>query len=318
MDEALQLGVGRAGPEPGLDPRRLALDRDLAVARLEDGAGRRLFRCEYHPSSLCRCARPSIVSPDDMILSTHERTGPATRPPAAAWVPAVPAGEPASGSGIDDVPPEVTAQHAGQVTLHDRGHVGHRDRLPPVSADSVVTPACCMLHGTMRSYQERSQSAFSASPCMVTPWPTCAPIAPTLRSGWPASPRTQAPLRPATRSALPPLELRAGPDHRFLEGAHVGHHVQGSAQLDDRIAGQLPGAVPGDLAAAVHVDNRRARIAERPVGCEAAVRLPAVYTGSCSSSRQLSGTWSATRRAWIRRCRSQPSWYSTREAPRQR
>ena len=44
---------------------------------------------------------------------------------------------------------------------------------------------------------------------------------------------------------------------------------------------------------------------------DTAVRLPAVYTGSCSSSRQLSGTSSATRRACTRRCRSQASRYST-------
>ena len=53
----------------------------------------------------------------------------------------------------------------------------------PVSADSVVVPASRMPHGTMRSYQDRSQSAFSAKPCMVAPRATRAPIAPTLRSG---------------------------------------------------------------------------------------------------------------------------------------
>jgi len=74
----------------------------------------------------------------------------------------------------------------------------------PVWADSVVVPASRMPHGTMRSYQDRSQSAFSANPCMVTPRATRAPIAPTLRSGWFSSPGTQAPLRPATRPVLTP------------------------------------------------------------------------------------------------------------------
>jgi hypothetical protein len=37
-------------------------------------------------------------------------------------------------------------------------------------------------------------------------------------------------------------------------------------ELDDRVPGQLPGTVPSDLAAAIHVDDRRPRIAERPVG----------------------------------------------------
>jgi hypothetical protein len=65
----------------------------------------------------------------------------------------------------------------------------------------VVTPASRMPHGTMRSYQDKSQSQFRASPCIVTPRATRAPIAPTLRSG---SPGTQAPLRPATRTAVTP------------------------------------------------------------------------------------------------------------------
>ena len=61
-------------------------------------------------------------------------------------------------------------------------------------------------------------------------------------------------------------ELGARPDHGLLQRAHVGDHVQRLAELDDRVSGQLPGTVPGDLAAAVHVDDRRSRIAERPVG----------------------------------------------------
>jgi len=74
----------------------------------------------------------------------------------------------------------------------------------PVSADSVVVPASPMPHGTMRSYQDRSQFAFSAKPCMVAPRATRAPIAPTLRSGRVSSPGTQAPLRPGTRPVLTP------------------------------------------------------------------------------------------------------------------
>src|SRR5438552_1886901 len=60
-------------------------------------------------------------------------------------------------------------------------------------------------------------------------------------------------------------ELRARPDHGLFQRAHVGHDIQRLAELDDRIPGQLPRAVPGDLAAAVHVDDRRSRIAEWPV-----------------------------------------------------
>ena len=74
----------------------------------------------------------------------------------------------------------------------------------PVSADSVVVPASLMPHGTIRSYQDRSQSAFRANPCMVTPRATRAPIAPTFRSGRVSSPGTQVPLRPGTRPVLTP------------------------------------------------------------------------------------------------------------------
>ena len=59
----------------------------------------------------------------------------------------------------------------------------------------------------MRSNQDRSLSQFSASPCMVTPFATRAPIAPTFRlgrSGLPGSPRIHVPDRPATLVAATP------------------------------------------------------------------------------------------------------------------
>ena len=58
-------------------------------------------------------------------------------------------------------------------------------------------------------------------------------------------------------------------------------------QPDDRVADQLAGAVEGDLAAAVDVDDRRA--AGRPAARAGSVRLPAVKTGGCSSSSTVSG-----------------------------
>src|SRR5204863_2399232 len=45
--QVLQLGVFRAGPHPGLDPRRLALDGRLAVAGLQ-AAQPAALRCAYH------------------------------------------------------------------------------------------------------------------------------------------------------------------------------------------------------------------------------------------------------------------------------
>src|SRR5262249_20261302 len=46
-DQLLQLGVLRAHPQPGLDPGRLALDRNLAVARL-DPQQPPFSWCQYH------------------------------------------------------------------------------------------------------------------------------------------------------------------------------------------------------------------------------------------------------------------------------
>ena len=72
----------------------------------------------------------------------------------------------------------------------------------PASAVSVVTPASLIPQGTIRPNHDRSQSQFSAKPCMVVPRATRAPIAPTLRSG--PLPVTQAPLRPSIRCAVTP------------------------------------------------------------------------------------------------------------------
>jgi hypothetical protein len=44
----------------------------------------------------------------------------------------------------------------------------------------------------------------------------------------------------------------------FLDAADVLHHVYRVRQLDDGIADQLSGAVPGDLAASVDVHHRGA------------------------------------------------------------
>ena len=49
---------------------------------------------------------------------------------------------------------------------------------------------------------------------------------------------------------------RGDVDHQLLEPAHVLDHVDRLGQTHDRVAGELPGAVPGDLAAAVDVDDR--------------------------------------------------------------
>ena len=76
-DQGLQLGVSRPGPQPGLDPRRLTLDRDLAVAGLQTEHPPAL-RCQYHPSRVCCRGGDSITySPQrkSMIFPTMNDPG---------------------------------------------------------------------------------------------------------------------------------------------------------------------------------------------------------------------------------------------------
>src|SRR5665811_394623 len=74
----------------------------------------------------------------------------------------------------------------------------------PSSLRSDVTSASGMPHGTMRPNWSRSESQFSAKPCIVTPLATRTPIAATLRSRRTSSAGNHTPLRPATRIAPRP------------------------------------------------------------------------------------------------------------------
>ena len=47
-----------------------------------------------------------------------------------AWGPSIVGPGACQRSGVEDVSPGREAEHAGQVALHDRGQVGHGDRLP--------------------------------------------------------------------------------------------------------------------------------------------------------------------------------------------
>ena len=76
----------------------------------------------------------------------------------------------------------------------------------------------------MRSYQDRSQSQFSAKPCMVTPLATRMPRAAILRSGRRGCPRARraaAAVDPARLYA----ELCANADHRLFDQANVADDV---------------------------------------------------------------------------------------------
>ena len=162
--------------------------------------------------------------------------------------------------------PAAVAEHLGQLPLHDRCRLGDGDaaaRFGRQRADSGIADAAgddAVIPGQVAVAVQR-ESVHGDAP------------------GHPSADRAQLAVRPRRRVAQHPRaaatchprgghpEFGARPDERFLERAHVGHHVKRLAELDDRVAGQLPGPVPGDLAAAVHVDHRGARVAERPVRC---------------------------------------------------
>ena len=73
--------------------------------------------------------------------------------------------------------------------------------------------------------------------------------------------RRRAPTPRSGRRRVPVARPEAGAhrDQRFLKAPNEFHHVERLGQADDRIADQLAGAVPGDLAAAVGVDDGGAR-----------------------------------------------------------
>ena len=85
----------------------------------------------------------------------------------------------------------------------------------------------------------------------------------------PASGPCRAAGHPDAAAAVDPRghhpEVGAGPDQGLLQGPDVGNDIDRVAESDDRVADQLAGTMPGDLAAPVDVDHRRARIAGRAV-----------------------------------------------------
>ncbi len=131
----------------------------------------------------------------------------------------------------------------------------------PSSADSDVTPASTMPHGHDRA--ERAEVGVAVEREAVhghaagDPYAdrgdlALGPAGTARRVG--RHPHPAAALDPAGRDA----ECVAHVDECRLEPAHVGDHVDRVGQGDDRIADQLTGPVPGDLAAAVDVDDRSA------------------------------------------------------------
>ena len=124
------------------------------------------------------------------------------------------------------------------------------------SADSEVRLASRIPHGTIRSNHDRSQSQLRAKPCIVTPRDANADgrdLA-VLHVIAAADPHPTAPRHPLRLES----HLSADVDEHLLHPAHIGDHVDRVLQRDDRVADQLSGTVPGDLAAPVHVDYGRA------------------------------------------------------------
>ena len=75
---------------------------------------------------------------------------------------------------------------------------------------------------------------------------------PVLRRGGAGHPHAGAPVD-AARGGHSGLADHL--DECFFDAAHIIHHVDGVRQLDDGVCHQLAGAVPGDAAAPVHVDD---------------------------------------------------------------
>ena len=119
-----------------------------------------------------------------------------------------------------------------------------------------------MPQGTNRSYQPRSTSQLRAKPCIVMPRLTRMPRAAILRSGPRSSARSQTPLRPGHAGGRD-TEVAAHADQRLLDAAYVVDDLDVVGQRDDRVADELAGAVEGDLAAAVDVDDVGAARVER-------------------------------------------------------
>ena len=133
---------------------------------------------------------------------------------------------------------------------------------------------------------------------MVTPRLTRMPRAATLRSG-PRSVGAQPHAAAAGHAGGLDAEVAAHRDQGLLDAAHVVDDLDVVGQPHDRVADQLAGAVEGDLAAAVDVDDlgaagveraarggrcacRRCRRAGARAAAPSAAALPAT-TSACTS-----------------------------------
>src|SRR5271156_495135 len=154
-DQLLQLGVFRAHPQPGPDPRRLSLDRGFRVA---------YFQTQKFPT-----------------FGDNGHDVDATR---AALCCRLTASRPSRASQTASATADRTSSTPTRC---------------PSSAESDVTPASLIPHGTIVSNAPRSQSQLSANPCSVVARDTRTPMAATLRAGRPPPAGTHTPERPSMR-----------------------------------------------------------------------------------------------------------------------
>ena len=140
-----------------------------------------------------------------------------------------------------------------------RSRTRRRSCSAPSSRVSEVIRQASIPQGTTHSNGCRSLATLTARPWVVIPRRTWIPIEPILRAS-PAgggSAPTQTPVSPSISPASTPEVADRG-DHRPLHQPDVLVHVVGLrqlAQVDDRIGDQLAGAVVGDPAAAVGLDD---------------------------------------------------------------
>ena len=125
----------------------------------------------------------------------------------------------------------------------------HRRRVRSSSDATLVITTWRMPQGTIRSNGSRSVVTLSAKPCRVTHCFTWIPMLAILR------PAVHTPVRPGFRSASMPSRPSAW-IRTSSRLAEVPVEIRPMVpQIEDRIADQLAGAVEGDVAAALDLED---------------------------------------------------------------
>ena len=148
-------------------------------------------------------------------------------------------------------------------------------RSESASSSRLVTSRSVMPQGTIQSKSRRSVVTFSAKPCEVTPCETWTPMAAIFFSGCCRRRCVQTPVQLAD-ALRHHAEVAAGADEDLFEQADVVDRAEVraffagevAAQIDDRIADELAGAVVGDVAAAIDLVELDAALREEFIAGE--------------------------------------------------